>query len=122
MMKGMIAVLYQLPHAPSRSSLAVREDRGPLYGFSEDLREFICRRLDKVNPYEESKEYCRQQEKASRLYERLEGMLPEEGRLALLQYGEALGAAHCLETEMLGERAFLDGVRVVLRAMGEYLP
>jgi len=45
-------------------------------------------------------------------------MLPEEGRATLMEYGEALGTAHYLEVAMLAERAFLDGVRVILRAVG----
>ena len=44
-------------------------------------------------------------------------MLPEEGQAMLLGYSEALGAAHYLEVAMLGERAFLDGIRVVIRAV-----
>ena len=109
-------MLYRLPTA-SKSSLAVRDNPRPDYSFSEDLREFISLRLDKVDPYKESKEYCLQQEKASLLYEKLREMLPEEGQAMLLQYGEALGAAHYLEVAMLAERAFLDGVRMVLRAL-----
>ena len=98
---------------------AQRRDNPRLdYGFIDDLREFISLRLDKVNPYKESKEYCLQQEKASLLYEKLREMLPEEGQAMLLQYGEAVGAAHYLEVTMLAERAFLDGVRVIMRAMG----
>ena len=44
-------------------------------------------------------------------------MLPEEGRTTLMEYGEALGAAHYLEVAMLVERAFLDGARVIVRAL-----
>ena len=101
-------MLYRLPTA-SKSSLAVRDNPRPDYGFLDDLREFISLRLDKVDPYKESKEYCLQQEKASLLYEKLKETLPEEGQAMLLQYGEALGAAHYLEVAMLAERAFLDG-------------
>ena len=86
--------------------------------FIEDLREFICLRLDRVDPYKESKEYCLQQEKAARLHEKLLEMLPEEGRVALMEYGEAVGAAHYLEVAMLAERAFLDGVKLILGAVG----
>jgi len=50
--------------------------------------------------------------------DKLREMLPEEGRAMLLQYSEALGAAHYLEVAMLAERAFLDGVRLILRALG----
>jgi len=82
------------------------------------LREFISLRLDRVDPYKESKEYCLQQEKASRLYEKLREMLPEAGQAMLLEYSEALGAAHCLEVAMLGERAFLDGAKLILMAVG----
>jgi len=73
-------VLYQLPvsSAPHLSLIASDAPR-PDYGFIDDLREFISLRLDKVNPYKESKEYCLQQEKASRLYEKLKEMLSEEG-------------------------------------------
>lgn len=116
MKRRMIVLLYQLPRAPFRSSLAVREDPGPLYGLREDLRDFIGRRLYKFNPYKESAEYCQQQEQVSQLHEKLEGMLSEEGRLALRQYGEAMGLAQYLETEMLTERAFLDGMRLALMA------
>ena len=45
-------------------------------------------------------------------------MPSEEGQAMLLEYGESLGAAHYLEVAMLAERAFFDGVRLVLRAMG----
>ena len=55
---------------------------------------------------------------ADRLYEKLRETLPEEGQATLLAYGEALGAAHYLEVAMLAERAFLDGVRMILRALG----
>ena len=55
----------------------VRDRSGSYYTFLEDLREFIASRLDRVNPYRESKEYCHEQEKASRLYERLHASLPE---------------------------------------------
>ncbi len=101
---------------PSPSFLArdrsSRDDK-----FAEDLREFIYHRLDRVDPYKESKEYCRQQETASRLYEKLKEILPESGRSLLLEYSEALAGAHFLEMEMLGERAFLDGERMTLSAM-----
>jgi len=110
-------MLYRLP-AANKSSLAVRDNPHPDYTFIDDLRGFISLRLDRVDPYKESKEYCRQQEKASLLYEKLREMLPEAGQAMLLEYSEALGAAHCLEVEMLAERAFLDGVRVILRAVG----
>ena len=109
-------MLYRLPTA-SKSSLAVRDNPRPDYGFIDDLREFISLRLDKVDPYKESTEYCLQQEKASLLYEKLREMLPEEGQAMLLQYGEALGAARYLEVAILAERAFLDGVRLILRAV-----
>ena len=90
--------------------------------FIEDLREFICLRLDRVNPYKRSKEYRLQQEKASRLHGGLMVMLPEEGRAMLLEYGESLGATHYLEAAMLAERAFFEGMRLVLRAMGGLQP
>jgi len=108
----------QLPHVPSSSSPAVPDDH-ELYDFGVDLQEFICRRLDRVNPYKESKEYCLEQEKAARLHDRLMEMLPEEGRRMLLEYGEAMGAAHFLETALLAEKAFLDGMRIVMTAMTE---
>ncbi|MCL6614145.1 MAG: hypothetical protein K6U03_05970 [Firmicutes bacterium] len=44
-------------------------------------------------------------------------MLPEHGRKLLLAYSEAAASAHSLETEILAERAFLDGVRLIVRAM-----
>lgn len=111
-------MLYALPRSPSFPSPVIVRD-GPRAddGFSEDLREFICLRLDKVNPYAESEEYCRQQERAGRLFDAIDALLPEEGRAMLLEYGEAIGAAHQLEVAMLSERAFFDGVRSVLRAL-----
>lgn len=45
------------------------------------------------------------------------GMLPEEGQALLVAYSDALGAAHYLEVAILGERAFLDGMRIVLKAL-----
>lgn len=69
--------------------------------------------------YEESKEYCLEQEKASRLHARLLEMLPEEGRATLMEYGEAVADAHYLEVMILAERAFLEGVRLVVRAVAE---
>ncbi|MCL6613089.1 MAG: hypothetical protein K6U03_00480 [Firmicutes bacterium] len=99
------------------TSFLVRDNSGSYRTFIDDLREFIASRLDRVNPYRESKEYCQQQEKASQLYERLREMLPEEGQALLLQYSDALGCAHYLETALLAERAFLEGVRLILRAM-----
>ena len=111
-------MLYELARsAAPRLPVAVREDPRLDYGFIADLREFISRRLEKVDPFQESREYRREQEKASRLYERLREMLPEHGRKLLLAYSEAAAAAHYLETEILAERAFLDGVRLILRAM-----
>lgn len=87
-------------------------------GFMEDLREFICLRLDRVDPYESGpKEYRIQREKAAGLYAQLREMLPEEGRALLLQYSESLGAAQYLETAMLAEKAFLDGMRLLVRVM-----
>lgn len=114
----MIAVFYRVSHAPSSSSPTARDDCEP-YDFGDNLQEFICRRLDRVNPYEESKEYCLEQEKASRLHARLLEMLPEEGRAALVEYGEAVADAHYLEVMILAERAFLEGVRLVVRAVAE---
>ena len=107
------------PAPRSRLSWIVRDRPHFDPTFAEDLREFICLRLDRVDPGKESKEYRLQQEKASGLYEKLKEMLPEEGQAMLLQYDEALGAAHYLEVAMLAERAFLDGVRVILRAMDD---
>ena len=95
----------------------VRDRPGFDHTFIEDLREFICLRLDRVDPYRESEEYCLQQEKAARLYEKLREMLSEDGQATLLAYGEALGAAHYLEVAMLAERAFMDGMRIVLKAV-----
>ena len=112
-------MLYDLA-LPTASILPfiARDNPRPDYGFTDDLREFISLRLDKVDPYKESKDYCLRQERASFLYEKLKEMLPEEGRTTLMEYGEALGAAHYLEVAMLAERAFLDGVRVIVRALG----
>ncbi len=86
--------------------------------FAEDLREFICHRLDRVDPFKESKEYRLQQEKASHLYEKLREMLPEAGQTMLREYSEALAGAHYLEVEILAERAFLDGAKLILMAVG----
>ncbi|MGE5528236.1 MAG: hypothetical protein ACM3X6_03735 [Patescibacteria group bacterium] len=111
-------MLYQLPVSPaSRSPLLARDRSYFDDDFMVDLREFICSRLDRVDTSQAPKEYHVQQEKASRLYAQLREMLPEEGQRMLLQYSEALGSAHYLETAMLGERAFLDGMRLLLRAM-----
>ena len=110
-------MLYALTPPPASTLPFLVHDRPrPDYTFTEDLREFISLRLDRVDPFKESKEYRRQQEKASLLYEKLKEMLPEEGRKMLLEYSEAMGGAHYLEVAMLGERAFLDGVRLILKA------
>lgn len=112
-------MLYEIASPVSYPSPFVVHDAPRLDDdFIEDLPEFICLRLDRVEPYKRSKEYRLQQEKASRLHDGLMTMLPEEGRAILLQYGEALGAAHYLEVAMLAERAFFDGMRLVMRAMG----
>ncbi|MGE5549164.1 MAG: hypothetical protein ACM3ZC_01360 [Bacteroidota bacterium] len=94
-----------------------RDNSGSYRTFLEDLRQFISLRLDRVDPYRESAAYRRQQEEASRLYERLRESLPEAGQTLLLQYSEALGAAHCLETEIMAEKAFMDGMRIAVRAL-----
>lgn len=107
-------MLYGLPSA-SPSFPAVRDSSDP--AFPDDLREFIALRLDRIDPYRESEEYRRRQEKASRLYARLLEMLSEEGRAVLMEYGEAVTDAHCLEVMILAERAFLEGVRLVVRAV-----
>ena len=96
------------------SPFLVRDRPDSYHTFLDDLREFISLRLDRVDPYRESEEYCLQQEKASRLHDKLLAMLSEEGQATLLAYGEAVCAAHYLEVEMLAERAFLDGVRLIL--------
>ena len=107
-------MLYRLP-AATGSSLAVHDrPQSDDASFRDDLREFISLRLDRVNPYRASEDYRRQQEKASRLHERLLEMLPKDGQAMLREYGETVGAAHYLEVEMLAERAFLDGVRLIL--------
>ena len=51
------------------------------------------------------------------LYERLLELLPGDGQAMLLQYSEAVGAAHYLEVAILSESAFFDGIRVILGAM-----
>jgi len=110
---------YRLVRPPSPfTPFIARDAPRPDYSFIDDLREFISLRLDKVDPYKESRDYCLQQERASRLHERLLEMLPMEGHTMLMEYGEALGAAHYLEVAMLAERAFLDGVRLIVRALG----
>ena len=108
-------MLYELSLSSAPLSPFIRARSG-YASFPDDLREFISLRLDRVNPYRESKEYCLQQEKASRLYEMLRETLPEEGQAMLRQYSEAMGAAHYLEVAILSERAFFDGIRVILRA------
>ena len=111
-------MLYELTLPPSPfTPFIARDAPRPDYSFIDDLREFISLRLDKVDPYKESRDYCLQQERASRLHERLLEMLPMEGHTMLMEYGEALGAAHYLEVAMLVERAFLDGARVIVRAL-----
>ena len=59
------------------------------------------------------------QEEAVRLQDQLFALLSAEGRELLRRYEEALGTAHYLETGIMAERAFLDGVRILLAAMGE---
>lgn len=114
-------MLYALPSARSSPSpYMVRDVFRPDDDFREDLREFISRRLDKIDPYRESGEYAREQERASRLYDELRELLPEEGRGKLLEYSEALGAAHCLEMEIAAEHAFVDGMRTVLKVVMSY--
>ena len=112
-------MLYALSQPPVPLSPFIVRDRprSDYADFLDDLREFLSSRLDRVDPYRESEEYCRQQEIAARLHEKLLGLLPEEGRTTLREYGEAVGAAHYLEVAMLAERAFLDGVRMVMRAV-----
>ena len=85
--------------------------------FTDDLREFIASRLEKINPFQESAEYARRHELAQGFYEELCALLPADGRAKLREYADALGTAHCLETELLCERAFLDGVRLMVRAL-----
>jgi len=112
-------MLYNLSLASAPClSMTVCDAPRPGYGFLDDLREFISFRLDSVNPYQESREYRLQQEQASLLYESLREKLPGEGREMLLAYSEALSDAHCLEVSILAERAFLDGVRLIVAALG----
>ena len=101
-------MLYGLPTA-TKSALAVRDRPRLDYTFIEDLREFICLRLDRVDPRQESKEYRQQQEKASILYEKLKEMLPEEGQALLLGYSEALGPRTTWRWRCSGRRLFLMG-------------
>ena len=107
-------MLYELarPVVPCFPFIVYDRPRSDHADFLDDLREFISSRLDRVDPYRESEEYCRQQEKAARLHEQLLGLLSEEGRTTLREYGEAMGAAHYLEVALLAERAFFDGVRI----------
>ncbi|MGE5551819.1 MAG: hypothetical protein ACM3ZC_15005, partial [Bacteroidota bacterium] len=84
------------------------------------LREFISRRLDRIDPYRESAEYGLEQERASRLYGEIEAMLPVDGRAKLFEYSETLSTAHYLETALLVEHAFFDGMRMVQRAVMSY--
>ena len=104
---------------PSRRHVPflTRDNSGSYRTFLDDLRQFISLRLDRVDPYRESAEYRRQQEEASRLYERLRETLSEEDQTLLLQYSEALGAAHCLEVEIMAEKAFMDGMRIAIGAL-----
>lgn len=103
---------------PPSSPFLARENRDA-YGLDGDLRDFIEFRLDRVNPYEHSLEYRHWQEKASGLHDRLDGMLGADGRELLQEFSDALGAAYYLEMMLQAERAFLDGMRLVLRAMRE---
>ena len=112
-------MLYALnqPPVPLSPFLVRDRPRSDYADFLDDLREFVSSRLDRVDPYRESEEYCRQQEKASHLHDRLLELLPEEGQTTLQEYGEAVGAAHYLEVEMLAEHAFIDGMRTVIKAV-----
>ncbi|MCL6613384.1 MAG: hypothetical protein K6U03_01990 [Firmicutes bacterium] len=85
--------------------------------FVDDLREFIASRLERIDPFRESAEYARRHELAQGLYEELCALLPVDGQAKLREYADALGIAHCLETELFCERAFLDGVRLMVRAL-----
>ncbi len=65
-------MLYEITHPVSYLSPFVMHDAPRSDDdFIGDLREFICLRLDRVDPYKRAKEYRLQQEKASRLYDRL---------------------------------------------------
>lgn len=111
-------MLYRFPNA-NRSSLALREGppRGAYATFADDLRWFIASRLDRIDLFKESAEYARQNDLAQGLHDTLSALLPADGRAKLQEYADALGAAHCLETELLCEQAFLDGVRLAARAL-----
>ena len=109
-----------LVYLPAASGAGLARDRSAAgRGFREDLRDFLWLRLDGINPYRLSGEYRLRQEEAVRLQDRLLALLSAEGRELLRRYEEALGAAHYLETGIMAERAFLDGVRILLAAMGE---
>ena len=110
-----VSTLSDKPRLP----FMVREDARLDYGFIADLRELVSRRLDRVDPFRESEEYRREQERASRLYGELLGMLSGDGRKLLLAYSEAAAAAHCLETEILAERAFLEGMKMMITVMAK---
>lgn len=111
-------MLYRFP-AASRSSLAVKDGppRMEYEAFVDDLREFIASRLERIDPFQESSEYKRWHELAQGLYEELSALLPADGQAKLREYVDALGTAHYLETELFCERAFLDGMRLMVRAL-----
>jgi len=111
-------MLYESVRAVApRFPFLARDRSGSYHTFSDHLREFIASRLDGIDPYAEFAEYRRRQELASRLHDRLLDLLPEPSRPALQEYADALAAAYYLETAILAEKAFLDGVRVMIRAM-----
>ena len=59
------------------------------------------------------------EQKAARLYEELIRALPsEEAKKMLLEYSDTLGALHYHEVRMISERAFYDGMRLIMRAAG----
>ena len=101
--------------------LLVRDNSGARYGrdLREDLWEFLCLRLDRLNPHESSAEYRHWHGEAGRLHDRLDGLLGAEGQALLREYSDALGEMHYLEMMLLAERALLDGMSLGVGTEGE---
>ena len=115
-------MLYELPTARDYSPpdpFVVHE--GPsLYdpNFLDDLHDFLGRRIERLNPRTESPAYVELEKKAARIYEELARALPtEEAKKMLLEYSDTLGALHYHEVRMISERAFYDGMKLMMRAV-----
>ena len=114
-------MLYELPTARKYSPDPFAVHEGPSFydpNFLDDLHDFLGRRIERLNPRTESPEYVELEKKAARLYEELARALPsEKARKSLLEYSDTLGALHYHEVRMISERAFYDGMRLMMRAM-----